>query len=185
MIPFEEEASLNSTEEYVEGLLEKQWDNVVRSTPGIVEDLKTRYPEIGELISQRILEDTESELSNLFRPGVPDFLVFDDTGDYLFVEVKSSNDNLRHTQLKWLRDFKGVNMEIWFSEEEIEKLEASKFSAYGFNDVKGSTDTSVEKENKKLKISIPDELASITGLSEGDSVNWRLKSVDELILDTR
>ena len=185
MIPFEEEASLNQTEEYVEELLQNQWDNVVRSTPGIVEDLRHRYDRVAELVSQRILEDTESEMSNLFRPGVPDFLVFNDDGEYLFVEVKSSNDNLRHTQLKWLRDFKGVNMEIWFSEKDVEKLKASNLNAYGFEDVKGSKNRTIQRENKELKISIPDELASITGLSEGDSVDWRLKSVDELILDIR
>lgn len=87
MIPFEREVSLNETEEYVEGLLQGRWDNVVRSTPGIKEDLQGRFPELSETVSRKIREDTDTEFSSVFRPGVPDFLVFDDTGEYLFVEV--------------------------------------------------------------------------------------------------
>lgn len=188
MIPFEKEASLNETEEYVEGLLRSNWDNVVRSTPGIKEDLEGKFPELSQVISRRIQEDCEAEFSNVFRPGVPDFLAFNDTGEYLFIEVKSSDDGLRSTQLKWLKDFRGLNMEIWFpdSENDVEKIGEKDFSAYTFGDVKkDSSEYEVQKKNGELKIEIPGDLAAITGLSEESTVEWRLKNSDELILDTK
>jgi len=190
MIPFEKEASLNRTEEYIETVLKRNWDNVVRSTPGVAEDLKGRYPQLSQLVSRNIRKDTKEGLDNLFRTGVPDFLVFDDNGTYLFVEVKSSEDNLRHTQLKWIRDFEGANMEIWFAETpgEIEdKINGSNFNAYGFQDKKGSKSKNLIKKQSrgKLLVELPEELASISGLEEGDKIEWRLKSKDELILDTR
>ncbi|QKQ98280.1 hypothetical protein GKQ38_01975 [Candidatus Nanohaloarchaea archaeon] len=187
MIPFEEEASLNETEEYVERLLQARWDNVVRSTPGVKSDLEGRFPELSETISRRIREDSGGEFSNVFRPGVPDFLVFDDSGEYLFVEVKSSDDGLRSTQLRWLRDFQGVNMEIWFADsKDIEKLDADDFGSYGFSDVKKNNSSyELEERNSNLWAQIPDELAAILGLDEESSVEWRLKSGDELILDNR
>jgi hypothetical protein len=186
MIPFENQPSLTDSEEYVEELLESKWDNVVRSTPGIKEDLEGRYPEIAEIISRKIKQDTNSEFSNIFRPGVPDFLAFSDSGEYLFVEVKSSDDGLRSTQLKWLRDFQGVNMEIWFADERsIEKLSEDDFSSYGFKDVKNDSSYNVESRNGKLWVELPDELAAITEINDDSSVEWRLKSSDELILDNR
>lgn len=188
MIPFENQPSLNDTEQYVEELLRSNWDNVVRSTPGIKQDLEGRYPKLSETISRKIKEDTNSDFSNIFRPGVPDFLAFDNTGNYLFVEAKSDNDSLRHTQLKWLRDFKGINMEIWFAdnEKDIDKVDETDLGAYGFQDVKrDSSKTRVEEDKDNLKVIIPDELAAITKLSENDSVKWRLKNSDELILDTK
>lgn len=185
MIPFEKEASLNETERYVEGLLRSNWDYVVRSTPGVKEDLEGRFPELSEEVSRKIVDDSQSNFSSVFRCGVPDFLAFDDSGEYLFVEAKSDNDNLRHTQLKWLRDFRGVKMEIWFAdtEKDVEKLEASDLDAYGFQDVKEDSSEIILEEG--LKVEIPKELAAILGLSEGDSIDWRLKSSEELILDTR
>lgn len=187
MIPFEEEASLNETEEYVEGMLRSKWDNVVRTTPGVLEDIRGRFPEVSEKVSRNISEDIQGEFRNVFRPGVPDFMAFSDSGEYLFVEVKSGNDGLRHTQLKWIRDFRGVEVEIWFTEnsEVTEKLEETDLNAYSFRDRKALSDHSIEKTVDGLKVSLPDELAAITGLSDGDRIKWRLKSSDELILDTR
>lgn len=186
MIPFEKEASLNSSERYVEGLLKSKWDNVVRSTPGIRQDIEGRYPRLSEMISRKITEDTGTEFSDVFRPGVPDFLAFDDDGEYLFVEVKAGKDGLRHTQLKWLRDFRGINMEIWFTEDKnVEKISESDFSSYGFEDKKKNSEHELIKQENTLYAPLPDEIASITGLSEEDRIKWRLKSTDELILDTR
>ena len=185
MIPFEEEASLNQTEEYVETLLRSQWDYVVRSTPGVKEDIEVRFGSLSEKVSLNIMRDSQEDFSNIFRPGVPDFLAFDDNGDYLFVEAKSENDDLRHSQLKWLRDFSGVNVEIWFadSEKDVEVLEGEELDAYGFRDVKSnSADRVIERD---LMVEVPEELSAIVGLGEGDSVKWRLKSSEELILDTR
>lgn len=186
MIPFEREASLNKSEKYVEGLLESQWDNVIRSTPGIREDLEGRFPELSQIISRKIRHDTGTEFSNIFRPGVPDFLAFDDDGDYIFVEVKAGDDGLRHTQLRWLRDFQGINMEIWFADnKDIDKISESDFGSYGFKDAKKDSKYELKESENKLWAQIPDEMASITGLTEEDTVKWRLKSKDELILDKR
>jgi hypothetical protein len=55
--------------------------------------------------------------------------------------------------------------------------------SYGFQDVKKDSSDKVVEEG--LKVELPEELSTILGLEEGDSVNWRLKSSDELVLDTR
>lgn len=186
MIPFENQPSLNDSEQYVEGLLESSWDNVVRSTPGIKQDLEGRYPELSQVISRKIKKDTGTAFSNVFRPGVPDFLAFDDSGEYLFVEVKSSEDGLRHTQLKWLRDFRGIEMEIWFADtKNIERISEDDFGSYGFGEAKNDSRYSIESIGDRLMVEIPDELAAVIGLKEEGSVEWRLKSSDELILDNR
>lgn len=186
MIPFENQPSLTESEQYVEELLSSNWDNVVRSTPGIKEDLEGKYPELSETISRKIKKHTKSEFSNIFRPGVPDFMAFNDNGEYLFVEVKSSGDGLRGTQLKWLRDFTGVNMEIWFADERnIEKLSEDDFSSYGFKDVKNDSSYKVKRKSGKLWVELPEEYAAITEIKDDTLVEWRLKSSDELILDNR
>ncbi|MFB6245213.1 MAG: VRR-NUC domain-containing protein [Candidatus Nanohaloarchaea archaeon] len=187
MIPFEREPSLNRTEERVEELLESRWTHVVRSTPGIREDLEARYPRLSEEVSRQILEDVGSELSQIFRPGVPDFLAFDDTGEYLFVEAKSGDDGMRHTQLRWLRDFRGVNLEVWFAEKEreIERLEGSELESYGFRDLGREDGSTVKQQGGRLSVELPEELAAVVGVEEGSEVKWRLKSGDELVLDAR
>ncbi|MEF8880339.1 MAG: VRR-NUC domain-containing protein [Candidatus Nanohaloarchaea archaeon] len=187
MIPFEEEASLTESEEYVESVLEKRWDHVVRATSGVLDDIGERYPIVSERVSESIREDIEERMSQVFRPGVPDFIAFDDSGDYLFVEVKSSDDGLRHTQLKWLRDFQGINCEIWFSEHEkdYEKMEASDFGSYSLRDKRGDIGHEVKEFDGNLMVELPEELASITGLESGEKVSWRLKSKDELVLDAQ
>jgi hypothetical protein len=95
---------------------------------------------------------------------------------------------MRHTQLQWLRDFQGINLEIWFAdtERDVEKIDGEELEAYGFQDVKkDSSEKQVRRKSGELIVDIPGELAAIVGLSENDSVKWRLKSGDELILDTR
>ena len=187
MIPFEEEASLTESEEYVESVLKRRWDHVVRATSGVLDDIGERYPTVSDRVSESIREDIEQGMSQVFRPGVPDFIAFDDSGDYLFVEVKSSQDGLRHTQLKWLKDFQGINCEIWFSEHEkdYEKIEASDFGSYSLRDKRGDSEHEVKETEDGLAVELSEELASITGLKSGDKVSWRLKSKDELILDSR
>ncbi|MFB6100630.1 MAG: VRR-NUC domain-containing protein, partial [Candidatus Nanohalobium sp.] len=189
MIPFEEEAELTASEKYAQELLEANWEHVVRTTPGMLEDLEEKYPRICEIISRKIMEDTESRFSEVFRPGVPDFLTFNQKGEYRFVEVKTRGDGLRHTQLRWLRDFSGNNAEIWFTEqEEVEKkLDTENIEAYTFQDKKGESSEDKVREEKESKylVEIPKTLASILGLSKEDSIEWRLKSKDELILDSK
>lgn len=189
MIPFEEEASLTASEEYAEELLEVNWDYVVRTTPGMLEDLEEKYPKICEVISREVREDAEKNISNIFRPGVPDFLAFDENGDYSFVEIKTDGDGLRHTQLKWMRDFNQVEAEIWFTKQEKvdKKLDTENIQAYTFQDKKGESSESKIKEERDSKylVELPKTSASVLGLSEKDSVNWRLKSKNELILDSK
>lgn len=189
MIPFEEKSSLTASERYARKLLESNWEHVVRTSPGIKQDLEGKYPELSETISRKIMEDTQGEFSDVFRPGVPDFLAFNAKGEYRFVEVKSGKDGLRHSQLKWLRDFSGISAEIWFARErEVEeKLDSENIQAYTFQDRKGENSENKIKEEtgSKLLVELPKTLASILGLSEEDSVEWRLKSKDELILDSK
>ena len=189
MIPFEKEASLTASEEYAEELLESNRDHVVRTTPGMLEDLEKQYPKICEVISREVREDAEKDITDIFRPGVPDFLAFDDTGEYRFIEVKTKGDGLRSTQLEWLRDFSHVNAEIWFTrQEEVEKkLDTGEINAYSFQDRKGenSRDRIIKEKDSKYLVELPKTLASILGLGEKDTVKWRLKSKDELILDSR
>lgn len=189
MIPFEKEAGLTPSEEYAQELLKANWKHVVRTTPGITEDLEEKYPRICKIISEKIAEDTESKFSNVFRTGVPDFLVFNQKGDYKFVEIKSGDDGLRHTQLKWLRDFKGIQAEIWFTKEKKikDKLDMENINAYTFQDRKGenSKQEIVDTKESNYLVELPKTLASILGLKEDDSVKWRLKSKNELILDSK
>lgn len=189
MIPFEEERSLTHSEEYAESILESNWDHVVRTTPGMLEDLEEKYPKICEVISREVRNDAEKNISNIFRPGVPDFLAFDETGEYSFVEVKTDGDGLRHTQLKWMRDFNQVESEIWFTKQnEVEKqLDTENIQAYTFQDRKGESSENKIREEKDAHylVELPKTLASVLGLSEGDSINWRLKSKNELILDSK
>lgn len=189
MIPFEKEASLTVSEEYAQEMLESNWDHVVRTTPCMLEDLEERFPRICQIISEEIRKDAEKDISNIFRPGVPDFLAFDDKGNYKFVEVKDGEDGLRHTQLRWLRDFNRVKAEIWFAERlDVEKkLDAEKIEAYTFNDMKGenSENKIVEEKGSNYLIELPKTLASIIGLSKDVSFKWRLKNKNELILDSK
>lgn len=189
MIPFEKETSLTASEEYTQELLEANWEHVVRTTPGMLEDLEERFPKICEVISREMRSDAEKDISNIFRPGVPDFLVFNQKGEYKFVEVKSGDDGLRHTQLKWLRDFREVEAEIWFAkkEEVEEKLDAESIEAFTFQDKKGKNcenKITVEQGSNYL-VELPKTLASILGLKQDDSIEWRLKSKNELILDSK
>ncbi|MBY6287064.1 hypothetical protein GLT90_00450 [Nanohaloarchaea archaeon H12] len=189
MIPFEDEPSLTASEEYAQSILESNWDQVVRTTPGMVEDLEQRFPRICEIISREIRRDAQKDIDDVFRPGVPDFLVFSDKGDYKFVEVKKDEDGLRHTQLEWIAEFRNINAEIWFttSEEVDRKLDADRVSAYTFEDRKGKSSEHrvVDSRDSNFLVELPKTLASIVGLEDGEGFEWRLKSKNELILDSK
>lgn len=187
MIPFEDEPSLTDSERYAEKILESNWDNVVRTTRGVLEDLRNRHPEICEILDREIREDAQRDVSDAFRPGIPDFLAFDDSGKYRFIEIKSSGDGLRHSQLTWIREFRGVNAEIWFTEQDTgENLNTEEIGVYTFEDRKGeNSSTEARRDDGDYVVDIPDTIASITGIEDGKKLKWRLKSSDELILDTR
>lgn len=189
VIPFEEEASLTASEEYAQELMEANWEHVVRTTPGILKDMEERFPKICEVISREIRADADKDISNIFQPGVPDFLAFNQKGEYRFVEVKTDGDGLRHSQLNWLKTFREVNAEIWFTKQKEvkQKLDTERIQAYTFNDKKGenSEDKITEEKDSKYLVELPKTLASILGLSEDDSIEWRLKNKNELILDSK
>ncbi len=98
MIPFENEASLTPTEEAAREVMESNWENVIRTSPAVLEDFQEKYPKACELVSRKVEEEGVEGLGNVFRPGVPDFLAFDDDGSYCFIEVKGEGDGLRHSQ---------------------------------------------------------------------------------------
>jgi len=190
MIPFEKEASLTASEEYARNILDSNWDYVVRTTPGIVQDIKGKYPELSQILSRKIREDAQIQMGDVFTTGIPDFLAFNDKGDYKFVEVKGPEDGLRHTQLEWIRQFKGVNAEIWFtkSKKEIEQqIKTDQIEAYTFKDKMGenSQDKVADTKNSKLLLELPKTLGSVIGLSEDDNISWRIKNKNELILDSK
>jgi len=111
-----EDRKITDTEKIGKDILEANRDNVLRTTPLAIEKFEEKHPELCKLVSRKVEEQGIEDLGNVFRPGVPDFLGFDDTGDYVFVEVKGEGDGLRHSQLKWFRDFQGINAEIWFTD---------------------------------------------------------------------
>jgi hypothetical protein len=189
MIPFEEEASLTKTEEVVESMLESNWDNVIRTSPAVLKDFEEKYPKACDLVSQKIANQGVEKIGDLFRPGVPDFLAFDDNGDYLFVEVKGEKDGLRHTQLKWIKDFKEANCQIWFtdSNESVqEKMSSDKLDSYSFKEAsKDRGETEVRPgENSFVNIQLPKTLAAIMDMEKGDRVSWSIKNRSKLLLDT-
>lgn len=189
MIPFEEEASLTKTEEVVESMLESNWDNVIRTSPAVLKDFEEKYPKACDLVSQKIANQGVEKIGELFRPGVPDFLAFDDNGDYLFVEVKGEKDGLRHTQLKWIKDFQEANCQIWFTDSNQsvqEKMSSDKLHAYSFKEAskdKGEAEVR-HGENSFVNIQLPKTLAAIMDIEEGDRVSWSIKNRSKLLLDT-
>lgn len=190
MIPFENERSLTESEQYARKILESDWKYVVRCTSGVKQDLEGGFPEVAEHVSREMMADTGSEFSNVFRPGVPDLLAFDESGDYLFVEVKNPEDGLRSTQLRWMRDFGGINAEIWFADSENEitdELDAENVSAFSFRDRKGSESGNrvAGDSGDSYLVELPKTLAAVLGIEQGETVSWTLKSKSELILDSK
>jgi|GEM_PF-528025 len=189
MIPFEREVSLTETEEVVESILESNWDYVVRTSPGVLTDFEQRFPKICELVSIKASEDGVEDLSSVFIPGVPDFMGFDDNGEYVFVEVKGEGDGLRHTQLKWFMKFQGLNSEIWFTDSNdsvTEKMDSDNLKSYTFDRAsKDKGEAEVRSgEDSFVNIQLPETLAAVMSLEEGDKVSWSIKDRSRLILDT-
>lgn len=189
MIPFEEKASLTPTEEAANEVMESNWDNAIRTSPAVLEDFQEKYPKACELVSNKVSEEGIDDLGNVFRPGVPDFLAFDDDGNYCFIEVKGEGDGLRHSQLKWIRDFQDLETEVWFtdSNEKItEKMEADKLEAYTLRSSDKAGEAKIKDGGKDfMHVQLPQNLAAIMELEKNDSVQWRIKNRTELILDTK
>lgn len=90
--------------------LEEVWDMARKAVELIgLENTKT----VMHQIAKNMVENSR---------GFPDLLVWDEHGNYTFVEVKSPTDNLSNQQLYWLRFFKeiGINakvLRVYFSAE--------------------------------------------------------------------
>lgn len=187
----EEEWKITDTEEVARGIIESNWDNVLRTTPNAIEEFERDYPKLCEIVSRKVEEEGVEGLGNVFRPGVPDFLAFNDNGDYRFIEVKGEGDGLRHSQLKWFREFKGINCEIWFADSNegvTEKMSSDKLEAYTLRKPAtantGEAEVMDSKESGFLNVQLPETLAAVMNLEDGDRVNWRVKDHSTLELDT-
>ena len=182
-IPFENQPSLTSVEKRAEKKLKSNWDYVIRTTPGVRDDFEQKYPELSKQVGEKISEDTKDP-SNLFRPGIPDFLVFDETAEYKFIEVKGEGDGLRHSQLRWIRDFQGLNVEIWFAEsnDRIERMDANEIEAYSFKKAMDKGSSEVKFKKNSFVVEMPQTLASIMSLEDGDTVSWDILDQSRLIL---
>lgn len=184
------ERKITDTEKIARDKLESNWDNVLRTTPRAIEEFEERFPGACEAVNRRVQQGGVDGLGNVFRPGVPDFLGFDDDGEYLFVEVKGEGDGLRHSQLKWLREFRDLNVEIWFADSNegiTEKMNSGKLNMYSLKNPGSANRGKAEVkdgENGFLNVQLPETLAAAMELEEGDSVSWNVKDRSELVLDT-
>jgi hypothetical protein len=166
--------------------LQARFDEVVRCTPNAIDRFSQRFPELADQVSSRAREQ-DVDLGNVFRPGVPDFLGVQETGEYLFVEVKGAGDGLRHSQLKWLRDFGDLDAEVWFvdsNDGSTERIGSSRLEAYSLKDRAGTGSEVVETEDG-LAVQIPRSLAVSVGLSAGDRADWNVLDPSSLRLDTQ
>lgn len=186
-----EERKITDTEKIARDKLEANWDNVLRTTPRAIERFEERYPNVCEAVNRRVQEQGAEGLGNAFRPGVPDFLGFDDDGEYLFVEVKGEGDGLRHSQLKWFKNFQDVNSEIWFADSNegiTEKMNADRLDAYSLKTSgsrsRGESEVVDSDRSGFLNVQLPETLAAAMELDEGDKVNWEVKNRSKLELDT-
>ncbi len=182
---------ITSTEEIALDKIEANWDNYLRTTPRAIEQFEEEYPHLCELVNQKVQKEGVQNLGTVFRPGVPDFLAFDDNGEYTFIEVKGEGDGLRHSQLKWIKDFKELNTEIWFTDSNkgvTEKMKSENLEAYSLAKP-GSANrgkAEIEESNRKgfLSVQIPETLTAMMELEKGDKVNWNIKNRSKLELNT-
>ena len=185
-----DERKITDTEKIARDIIESNWDNVLRTTPLAIEKFEEEYPKACEIVNRKVREEGVEELGNIFRPGVPDFLAFDDDGDYRFVEVKGEGDGLRHSQLKWFRDFRDIESEIWFTDSNegiTEKMDSEKLEAYSLKKPETANTGNAEvKSGEKgfLNVQIPETLAAVMQLEPGDRVSWSVKDRSILELDT-
>jgi hypothetical protein len=185
------EDRITETERIAKQIIETNWDNVLRTTPNAIQEFEQDFPHICELVSRKVQEQGVEELGNVFRPGVPDFLAFDDNGDYRFIEVKGEGDGLRHSQLNWIKDFRDLNFEIWFADSNdgvTEKMDSENLDAYSLKKPEtansGNAEVRDSDENGFLNVQIPETLAAVMQLEEGDRVTWSVKDRSKLELDT-
>ncbi|MFB6216900.1 MAG: VRR-NUC domain-containing protein [Candidatus Aenigmatarchaeota archaeon] len=185
------EDRITDTEKIAHDIIQSNWDNALRTTPRAIEQFEEEFPDACEIVNRKVQEEGVENLGNVFRPGVPDFLAFDDNGDYTFIEVKGEGDGLRHSQLKWFADFQGLNAEIWFTDSNdgiTEKMNSDNLNAYSLKkpDSAQGGNAEVKESGEKgfLNVQIPETLAAVMNLEEGDKVSWSIKNRSILELDT-
>lgn len=182
---------ITGTEKVARKIIESNWDNLLRTTPNAIEEFEKEYPKLCETVNRKVQQEGIKGLSNVFRPGVPDFLAFDDNGEYRFIEVKGEGDGLRHSQLKWFRDFQEINAEIWFTDSNdgiTEKMNSDNLEAYTLKKPEtadsGNAEVKASGEKNFVNVQLPETLAAVMNLEVGDRVSWSLKDETTLELDT-
>ena len=182
---------ITDTEKVAFDKIQSNWDNILRTTPKAIEEFEKDYPKLCDLVSQKVQSEGVKNLGNVFRPGVPDFLAFDDTGEYVFIEIKGGGDGLRHSQLKWFRDFQEINSEIWFTDSNqkvTDKMKSDKLNAYSLTKPDSADRGKAEIEDSKrenfLSVQIPKTLAAMMNLEKGDKVDWQILDRSKIQLNT-
>lgn len=185
-----EDRKITDVELIARDRIEGNFDNVLRTTPRAIEKFEEEHPNICEIVNRKVQEQGVEDLGNVFRPGVPDFLGFNEDGEYRFIEVKGGGDGLRHSQLKWFKDFRDLKAEIWFADSNegiTEKLDSDKLNMYSLKNKSGERgDVEVQKSvgDDFLSVQLPKTLAAVMELKPGDKVNWSVGDRSTLELDT-
>lgn len=185
-----EDRKITDVELIARDKIESNFDYVLRTTPRAIEKFEEEHPDICEMVNRKVQEQGVENLGNVFRPGVPDFLGFNEDGSYRFIEVKGGGDGLRHSQLKWFRDFQDLKCEIWFTDSNegiTEKMNSDKLNMYSLKNKSGERgDTEVEESDKDkfVSVQLPKTLAAVMELNPGDRVDWNVKDRSTLELDT-
>lgn len=185
-----EDRKITDVELIARDKIESNFDYVLRTTPRAIEKFEKKHPQICQMVNRKVQEQGVEKLGNVFRPGIPDFLGFNEDGSYCFIEVKGAGDGLRHSQLKWFRDFQDLECEIWFTDSNegiTEKMGSEKLDMYSLK--KGSMDSGeseVESSSREgfISVQIPATLAAMMNMEEGDKVDWTVKNRSVLELDT-
>jgi len=81
---------VTDTEKIAWDKIDANWDNFLRTTPKAIEEFENKYPRICEIVSQKVKAKVLKTLPMFFRPGVPDFLAFDDNGEYVLLKSKEA-----------------------------------------------------------------------------------------------
>lgn len=180
------EGKFTSVEEVARRKLKKNYDEVLRTTPAKWDIFQKKYPQLMEQVSKEAESQRVENLGNVFRPGIPDFLGINENGEYKFVEVKGEGDGLRHSQLKWIRDYRDLNVEIWFADSNegiTERMDSDRIDAYSLRRPEDRGEIQVKEGSKGyLNIPIPKTLAASYRIKEGNKIRWRVKDESEIRL---
>lgn len=107
-----------------EELLKKEFREnkhlAIRTTRGLNKHSFLKQDDSREWMVKRIESLARTDFDHVMRKGVPDLLVAKKEAKKMaFVEVKSSGDGLRSTQLRWMRLFDSMPVKIAYVEKRI------------------------------------------------------------------